>query len=185
MERNDTHRQRSETFNNNSQGGDQPSHMNKHRKTNKNRVMQPNAGHPKAYKRRRGLKKRRIKRIQKKRSLKRNEARKKNQVSIVFPRTANGMEFNRVRQHILPRESLHAIQRKNGDHPGIIRGFNQILTEFAIFRTRKVHLPVRWHRAVHKGTKHNRSTWHDRWDKHPHGYFLHSMAAAKCPSHGM
>jgi len=76
MERNDTHRQRSETFNSNSHGGDQPSYRNKHRKTNENRVMQPNAGHPKAYERRRGLTKRRIKRIQKKRSLKRNEVRK-------------------------------------------------------------------------------------------------------------
>jgi hypothetical protein len=55
MERNDTHRQRSETFNSNSHGGDQPSYRNKHHKTNENRVMQPNAGHPKAYERRRGL----------------------------------------------------------------------------------------------------------------------------------
>jgi hypothetical protein len=76
MERNDTHRQRSETFNSNSPGSDQPSYRNKHRKTNENRVMQPNAGHPKAYERRRGLTKRKIKRIQKKRSLKRNEVRK-------------------------------------------------------------------------------------------------------------
>jgi hypothetical protein len=156
--------------------------MNKHRKTNKNRVMQPNAGHPKAYKRRRGLKKRRIKRIQKKRSLKRNEARKKNQVSIVFPRTEQ-MEWNSiVFASIFCQEKASMPFR---EETGIIRGFDQILTELAIFRTRKVHLPVRWHRAVHKGTKHNRSTWHDRWDKHPHGYFLHSMAAAKCPSHGM
>jgi len=77
MERNYTHRQKSETFNSNSHGGDQPSYMNKHRKTNENRVIQPNAGHPKAYERRRGRMKPKIKRIQKKKSLKRNEARKK------------------------------------------------------------------------------------------------------------
>jgi hypothetical protein len=71
------------------------------------------------------------------------------------------------------------------EETGIIRGFDEILTELAIFRTRKVHLPVRWHRAVHKGKKHKRSTWHGRWDKHPQGYFLHSTVATKCPWHGM
>jgi hypothetical protein len=87
MERNYTHRERSETFNNNSHGDDQPSYMNEHRKTNENRVTQPNAGHPKACERRRGLKKRRINRIQKKRSLKRKEARKKkNRANMVFRR---------------------------------------------------------------------------------------------------
>jgi hypothetical protein len=39
------------------------------------------------------------------------------------------------------------------EETGIIRGFDQILTELAIFKTRKVHLPVGWHRAVHKGKK--------------------------------
>ncbi len=72
---------------------------------------------------------------------------------------------------------------------GIIWGFDQILTEFAIFRTRKVHPPVQWHQAVHTGTKHEvrvqvkhrarevgqTSTW----------VFLHSMAAAQCPWYGM
>jgi YesN/AraC family two-component response regulator len=62
MERNYTHRQRSETLNNNSHVDDQPSYMNEHRKTNENKVTQPNAGHPKAYERRRGLMKRRINR---------------------------------------------------------------------------------------------------------------------------
>ncbi len=97
MERNDTHCQRSETFNTNSHDDDQPSYMNKHRKTNKNKVMQPNVGHLKAYERRRRLMKRRIKRIHKKRSLKRNEVRKKKPSEHRLSEDkANGMEFNRV-----------------------------------------------------------------------------------------